>query len=912
MSVNFNKFSKFFSNYTDFALAVNSADDKTKGDISEEYWRRWLHYTPYVNGFIEIHNANNRSSQTLLHKFPELSVLKVGTPNSALVDIVIEYTDGYDLVSCKWWKNGLNLKEIGAFFTITNQHFPSLKTKYLTTTAPRTSSFAIQLGNLGKNVVILYEQEFAVSDDVWIQILNHKKGSTPKFQPWLWRNYRESKTYRKMTVELWKNKKAKFQGPPGWGKTQLMFMLDKTFWLRDGGMTICMSDGVTVLKQNFSHYNTQYQAHKIYRPSLVICRGADDESLVDWPVEIVGNEPSKILDWMLANPNGMIFCFYGNTKALEQATQAYLQKFPKFQFTFAACDEASRTCQPEGSGWSHILYDHRIPVGRRAFLDATPRIGKKIGMDNDQLYGDLADVVSQAESEDWGSTTGFYIKGMILKTPRLQKQFKERRFIKGKSYTVEDRAMAVALLQEKTTDANDHHTISFGVKIERLNQLKDAINDARFDLIKKNPKKYKGLDDIEVFVADTNIHSTSDIHNKLEYIYKKKSRSIVFTSRLLYRGWSQVKLDSVHFSDNFKGISYIIQALGRGLRKNKDKVDKTCKIIVPVDIANSKPWDHLLSLIDSLSRWDFRPVEAILALKTKPRGMAVRKPQNGGVVINTSGVQISISSLLKNLGTAVSKDFGHWEEEKQYISDVNSIATDYINIDKSFYGYLRDEQSETWKELEKRYPTYKYHHIYRIVHGKNSFVLPQNLLALTQWAKKRLLLASQAKEDMKKQFIQEASRHISLRDNVIGQICKDIGAKYNITSNIKMRISQPMRPIVDQLKQTVILNNQTIVKNIIKNIELEKFNTGPQLIRHVTDVVAKQHNLIVNEKFVREQVKKIGLGKTFKSKGSLKRKSIRIKANGQVFNSISDCAKHLGITRQTIYTKIKNKTFTIV
>ena len=910
----FSKFAKPFSSYIDFALAVNTSDNKTKGDISEEYWMRWWPFKTGVQPYIKIYNANDKSSLSLTYKWPELISLGVGTANSKLADLIVEYDDGYDLISCKWWKDGLTLSEIGTFSAITNQHYPNLKTKYITTTAPRTSPYAIDLGKLGKEVVVIYEQEFEVDDFTWQQIRDWKPASKPMFEAWTWRNYRESKSYRHMAVEIRKNSKAKFQGPPGWGKTQLMFMLDKCFWLRHGGITVCMADGVTVGKQNFEHYNKQYKAHGIYRPSLVIAAGTDDEIKVDWPVEIVGQDYMKILDWMLQNPNGMIFCFYGNTKALEKATQAYLQQYPDFKFTFAACDEASRTCQPEGSGWSHILHDHRIPVCYRAFLDATPRIGKKIGMDNEKLYGELADCVTQPESEDWGSTTGFYLKGLLLKSARLAQHFHERRFVKGKSYTVEDKAMAVALLREKANDPTDQHTISFGVKLERLRQLKDACVDVRDELIKKYPniKKYQNLKDIEFFVADTSIHCTSDIHNKLNNIYNKKPRSIVFTSRLLYRGWSNVKLDSVHFADNFKGTSYIVQALGRGLRINKDKSAKICKILVPVDINQSEPWDHLLSLVDSLRNWDFRPVEAILALKTKPRGMAKRKPQNGGIVITTNGVNVSVTTLLNKLGTAVQQSYDYWSEEKQYLLDVNGIVENYINIDKQTFGYLRDEQGSTFEQLEKLYPSIQRHVIRRAVKGQNSYILPKNILLLLKWVKQRKILKQRVKQEMVVKFKKQAFKHLSMRDNIVGNICEDIGKDYGITVNIKGRISCWIKDEVPEL-DTVIDNNKKLVLQMLKDAvkQSNRFNTGVELQTYVIDQAFKKYGLIVPVKFCRDNLRKVApsLGKLFKGKGASKRKTVTIKVKSRRFDSISACAKFYKVSNLCVSHRCKSPNY---
>ena len=159
------------------------------------------------------------------------------------------------------------------------------------------------------------------------------------------------------------------------------------------------------------------------------------------------------------------------------------------------------------------------------------------------------------------------------------------------------------------------------------------------ELLKAYPKnkKIQRLKGIELFVADTHNMSTSEIHRKLNYMYKNKSKSIVYTSRLLYRAWSQVQLDSVYFADNFKGVSYIVQALGRGLRTNPDKPNKICRVYVPVDIDNDEPWKILLDLIGSIKGWDYRPMESILNLATSGRNAGKRQPGGGQVFINNYG-----------------------------------------------------------------------------------------------------------------------------------------------------------------------------------------------------------------------------------------------------------------------------------
>jgi hypothetical protein len=864
--VDFNKFVKSYKTYTDFATALSLTDNKTKGDISEEYWRRWFHFVPYVFGFIKIHNANDRSSAYLCHKWPELLTLNVGKPNSALVDLVVEYDNHYDLVSCKWWDDGLDLKEIGTFFTVTDQHLPNLKNKYLTTTAPRTSKIAKDLGKAGKNVIIIYEQEFLLEDDspFWDQIKNWKDGDTPIFDKWNWRNKREQESYVKMLRSLKRYKRSKFQGPPAWGKTHLMFKLDKYFWGRYKGITINMADGVTTLKQNFLHFNNQYRAYGIYRPSLVICSGADDESLVDWPVDVVGRDPVKILQWIQNNPNGMIFCFYGNTIALEDATKAHLANNPNFEFTFVSCDEASRTCQQEGSGWSHIVHQHRIPVKYRTFLDATPRVGKKIGMDNKSLYGEFGDYVTQPESEKWGSNTGYYLKGLVIQKSRVKHWFHERRMVKGKKYTVEDYCMAVSLLTEKIEDPNDEHTISFGLTINRLNALKSACDDARADLIKKYPKnkKIQDLTNIEFFVADTHMHTTSDIHNKLGFIYKNKKRSIVFTSRLLYRGWSNVQLDSVHFADNFKGTSYLIQALGRGLRKNLDKKNKICKIVVPVDLESSGPWNHLLGLIDNLRQWDYRPMEAIISLATKPRSKSKRIPVSGGVILSTNGVKLSISEIRKSLKNVLITKYNNWIEWKEW----HQLAKDYLAKLETFSYLHRNEgnrsmsyakqkvfdeiiSNDRYKNLiesDSKNDIHQYTDIASWLYRKIVMDGWKEIKTLTDWILFRASLDNKRNENdnnidvLTKQWFDSIQ---SIRRIYAIAAQKSVGHKFNEYRNTLFSA------VPEELKKYYPLRSRRSWENSARDLAYTVSNESPyNLISHMKEEISITETIIIKEK----------------------------------------------------------------
>ena len=658
MTLNFDIFVKDCNSYADFARLMKEQERNVKGDQSEEFALRYLSWAPWLQDVKGIYNTNDPKSKFLVHKFPELQPLGVGTPNSPVVDLIIEHTHGYSLVSCKWYSDGLPMNDIAAFYGLDkDKGYPNLKNKYLFTNAPRTSQVVQQVFKHSHPVIKILEDEFDldyIGQDFNTIIKNHI-ADKPLYQIFKdWRNKREQLSFIKFAKRIKKEYKAKVQLPPGWGKTYLMWRLDKYLWKQFGGQTICMADGVIVLKQNFDLYNRQYKHYGIERPSIVICSGADDESMVDWPVEVVGRDPVRVARWLQKNPDGIIFCFYGNTQTLEEAVRLNKIKNKHVDFTFAACDEASRTCGQIGSGWSHIVHDSLVPVKYRAFLDATHRHHKDVGMNVRSLYGEMADHVSQVDSEKWGSTTGFFIQGLTFSSKHIQELFHKREFIKGKHYTVDEKCAAFALLEEFVKDPTMEHNLTFGHTIKNLKNFAQALEDVRSELLKNKSSKYQKLKNIKVYVADTHVKTSRDIRDDLDIIYKKEKRSIVLTSRLLYRGWSQVKLDSILFNDNFNSVSYTVQALGRGLRKNDNRPNKLCKVLVPCDLAISGGWDHMIRLLNNIKdAGDSRPVEDILGQIKSPRGKAKRNPQSGSVVLPITGHNISVAEMRKGLKTAI-------------------------------------------------------------------------------------------------------------------------------------------------------------------------------------------------------------------------------------------------------------------
>jgi len=310
-------------------------------------------------------------------------------------------------------------------------------------------------------------------------------------------------------------------------------------------------------------------------------------------------------------------------------------------------------------------------------------------MDQKHLFGTMTDYVTQPEAEKWKSTCTYEVLGLSFdaKMFALNEKFHARRFVKGKNYTVEDKAMMYQLLSLFAKDPSMSHDLSFAVTIERCKLLKDCAADVIQELQAAHPKnkRYQELGNIHSYVADTKKDTTRDIRDHLRHIYSsnKYKRTIVFTSRLLYRAWSQNKIDSVMFADNFKSISYIVQALGRGLRYDTKRPNKVCRVIMPVDINQTGPWSHFVSLLNKLKDWDFRPIESIMSLINKPRSKAKRKRGSGQVLLNVNGVTVPVNSLIAGLKHHImyNTDWANWTEWK-------ALAEEYFKKLETVEGYL--------------------------------------------------------------------------------------------------------------------------------------------------------------------------------------------------------------------------------
>ena len=684
-------------NINQFSKVVNSLDNKTKGDVSEEFWTRWLWNHPLAYGAITICNTNGSKAKRIAEKYTELKKLGVGTKNSRLVDIIIDYGNCYTLISAKWWANGLPMSEIGSFEALDKTHgYPNLRDKVLITTAPRTSKEALKIFGSTKVSCKIFESEWIdMSDKLFKQIItdeiDHSKISEEPYKP---RNERERLSKARIYVALKRQDNATFQGPPGVGKTDLMYAVDRHQSIMHGGMAIHFADSVISIRQNFEHFTQQDRAYGISRPNLIICSGAEDQEQEDLPgVRILGVNSVEIYKWMKENPTGRIFCFYGNIwkkgKGLQTAVKAYQKKYPDFKFTVATFDEASRSVQPIGSGWSHALYNQFIPIRKRFFVDATFRKHKKYGMNVEKLYGKPADVVYQPEAEKFKSICGYQIQALTIDKnyPALRKAFHGRQYIKGQKYTAEDYAMMWQLADHYVKDPNLQHTIPFALTIERCRDLQEALVDVIDAMCKAYPKnkKIQSLKEIYIYTADTHRLQNNEIRSHLNYIYdnnkehsktekKKYRRTVVFTSRLLYRAWSQTKIDGIMFCDNFKSTTYIVQALGRGLRYNTDKPNKLCQVFIPADMNSAKPWQHLITIINRLKGHDFRPAEYVKALIKNNRNKKGRTATGSGtVVINTSNLTIDVKDLYKGLNHVIMNDTDWYKW-----SGMHNIAKDYM------------------------------------------------------------------------------------------------------------------------------------------------------------------------------------------------------------------------------------------
>ena len=225
-------------------------------------------------------------------------------------------------------------------------------------------------------------------------------GAIPKHEPKNPRSYQEA-TKNKIIEHFKKESRGQIVHACGTGKTLTSYF---TYRELKPKITLFAVPSLQLLNQSLLEWTRESLADNNPISPFAVCSDKSNEKLGECEPELwlqemgirVSNKKED-LDIFLKSrrKNKVIFATYQSGDVLAKNIKALNKKID-----FAFFDEAHNTATGKGKLSSHLLYDENIPIKKRLFMTATPKVFKGdsdteiASMDSEELYGKLIDEIT--------------------------------------------------------------------------------------------------------------------------------------------------------------------------------------------------------------------------------------------------------------------------------------------------------------------------------------------------------------------------------------------------------------------------------------------------------------------------------------------------------------------------------------
>jgi predicted helicase len=408
-----------------------------------------------------------------------------------------------------------------------------------------------------------------------------------------------------------------------------------------------------------------------------ICIGSDEDVKIDFIDEkiIVSTKPIEVKNFLNCNTlsNVIVIATYQSLPNLAQICNEY-----GYEFDLGIIDEAHRTVGSKQKSFSTILFDEEIKIKNRIFMTATERVysGSKdeiIGMNNSDYYGNLIYEYSlpQAISDDilcdYKIASIYSTSDEIAEFINSNKSLKEidlglsqpefKKIISSLLATI------IAIRDKGCRKIVTYHSTVKKAKI--FKKLLDAF-----------------IDNDLIGVKTFHVNGKQNIKERRKNMegFKNSNISVLTNSKALVEGVDIPCIDCVVFSDKKDAAVEIIQAVGRALRKFKDKTESY--IIIPVliesledEVIKESDFTGLFNVLITLSMMDERVLCEVKELGSKSKS-AAKKSNILEVVIPEINVSIKnkinqlVDKVFLNVWNKNNRtSFLPYEEAKKWVRD---------------------------------------------------------------------------------------------------------------------------------------------------------------------------------------------------------------------------------------------------
>lgn len=327
----------------------------------------------------------------------------------------------------------------------------------------------------------------------------------------------------------------------------------------------------------------------------------------------------------------VIFSTYHSSPVIAQACKID----SSINFDLVIADEAHRCAGPAKSDFATIVYKDKIRAKRKLFMTATPKIFtdhvKKstkeldyevVSMDDHDKFGPVFHRLSFSDAIKDNLLVDYQVIISVMDNKQYKEYIEKGRLVAIDDFDTDARTLASQLIVAKAIRANNlTRVISFHNRKKNAKEFVDTLPKA-ISLLNENEKPEIAFR--SMVHGEMSQEKRSDILRP----FKKQTQgdvALLANVRCLSEGVDIPELDGIAFIDPKGSVIDIVQAIGRVIRKPKNKMrckdslDKVCNkpektvgtIIIPVFIDGVE--DEEITLEKSCFRDVWRVIRALRA-----------------------------------------------------------------------------------------------------------------------------------------------------------------------------------------------------------------------------------------------------------------------------------------------------------
>jgi len=422
---------------------------------------------------------------------------------------------------------------------------------------------------------------------------------------------------------------------------------------------------LSLLNQTLKEWATEWSARGEIVRYTAVC---GDESAADIGDSFVGHayelgidtytDEDKIAERLkaLRGEHHVVFTTYQSSHRLAAAA-----KQAKHTFDLAILDEAHKTVVDRGGRFATLLHP-KVAIRKRIAMTATERVlrgsdDRVLSMDDPKVYGEVAFSYTFKQAIADEVICDYKVITLAVSESRMRELIASNKHLKLHGRGKEDRLRLAQDLAagELLAKAQSEHGVSHAISFHRSIAAASGFAD-QWDTVDRMVKRS---------VRSTAFHVSSKVPTgkRVELLreFRDSPSAVITNARCLTEGVDVPSVDAVLFADPRRSMIDIVQAVGRALRKSREKPDKIGYVLLPVLVEDGQTVDEFLEssafkevgwVLAVLSTHDERIAEECRAIE----GGGKRNPRESRIIFSGDipvGVRLSAKEFSERCGARV-------------------------------------------------------------------------------------------------------------------------------------------------------------------------------------------------------------------------------------------------------------------